>query len=899
MEVYDYAHEKAKKKIKGKIIIAATILLVLIAAVIALSIYLEVLQLDEIGNLSSIYLRNLTYQVISFLAAFIIIFCVVSAVNVFIGRNLHKYCEERGLEHKKFPSLLIALVIALIGALIAKNVFYLKALSYFNWSKFGTIDPIFHKDIGYYIFQRPFLMSLYNFFSGLWIFIIIYTALCYIVVLAAYNTTLSLEELKVKSIIRHNLLNIALFFLIKAFSYKFMQEGILYSTVVNWKGASYIDVHVWKLYYTIAPFLLLLIVAGALFSLWKDRVKRAAFIIAIFPVIWLITALASVAVQELYVAPNVLNLESKYIQNNIAMTRKSFGLDKISTYQFANLEKLTPDIINSNIDTKNNIRVIDYNSTLLSDIQLQSNTQFYSFKDGDIINYNVNGKETPVFITAREIDKSRIQDQSYINMTYKYTHGYGVVINPINYLSSSGQPGFILSDLRLKSVDPKLKLSEPRIYYGENTNDYVIVNANGLDEIDYDGTSATRYKGQGGITLNGINRLLFTLRLGDIQLITSGYASNARLLINREIISRAQKAVPFLTVDRDPYVILTSDGRLKWVLDAYTTSELYPNAQSYGTVNYIRNSVKIVIDAYDGKVKYYVIDKEDPIIKTYSRIYPGIFSEDPLPADIKAHMRYPELLFSIQTEMLKAYHVQPQEVSTFYEQQDRWDVAKYSQDKSSETLAEIEPYYNMIKLPEEIGKGEELVLMRPFTPSGGQKHNMVSWLAVRNSSENYGQMILFRFPKYTNIFGPNQVEVKINQIDSVSKDMTLWGQSGSTVYKGNLLVIPIKNSILYVEPIYIKAQTESSIPEVREIVVGYQDGDEFRYGIGTNLDKALSSLFGTTVTTAATTQTTVTEAKTADKKLLEDIMSKYDELKKQIDDLGSLINKLQGTTGGQ
>ncbi|NTV89794.1 MAG: COG1615 family transporter, partial [Clostridiales bacterium] len=333
------------------------------------------------------------------------------------------------------------------------------------------------------------------------------------------------------------------------------------------------------------------------------------------------------------------------------------------------------------------------------------------------------------------------------------------------------------------------------------------------------------------------------------------------LLLNREIVSRAQKAVPFLTVDSDPYIILTDDGRLKWILDAYTTTNAYPYAQTWGSVNYIRNSVKIVIDAYDGKVQYYIIDQTDPIISAYDKIYPGLFIKEPLPEQISKHLRYPELLFKIQTEMMKRYHILPEKVSYFYSQQDKWDIAKYASSTDSSSVSEIEPYYNMIKLPGGLGEKEELILMRPFTPAGELKNNMVSWLAVRNSSENYGELILFNFPKNTNIFGPNQIEVKINQIDKISTDMTLWGQSGSDVYKGNLLVIPIENSILYVEPIYIKSSGASSIPEVREIVVGYQSGEDFRYGIGTNLDKALDDLFsgqssGTEATSGAATEET-------------------------------------------
>jgi len=901
--IYDYYKEKNKKGIKFKLLIIIAVIAIIIAAVLGGSIYLEIIQLDEIGSLlSSVFIKNLLYKVLFSVISFIIIFILISLTNTFAKKNIKEFFKEKNLEahenrfiDRKLPGLIITIIISLIGAFTTKEFFYLKALSFFNSMPFGTKDPLFARDIGYYIFERPFLMSIYEFFSTLWLIIIIYTVIFYLIMLFITFSNVTLQDLKFKAIVRHNLINIAVFFAIKAFSYKFMKEGILYSGAVGVTGAGYADYNVWLKYYTIAPVLLILIVIAAFIFISKAKLKKAAVAIAVFPAVWLLTTIISFVVQSFIVSPNEFNLESRFLKYNIEQTRKAYDIDNIANYEFSDMVELTPEIINRNFETKNNIRIVDYQSTLVSDIQLQSNTNFYTFNDGDIINYVINGKETPVFITAREVDKNRLPDKTYLNTTYKYTHGYGVVMNPINRLTKEGQIDFIVSGLRLKSADKNIIINEPRIYYGELTKDYVIVNAaNNLDEIDYDGNDVTRYNGNGGIKLNALNRLLFSLKYADFNMLISGYAGGSTLLPNREIVSRAQRAVPFLTVDKDPYIILTGDGRLKWVLDAYTSSSYYPYSQNYGSINYIRNSVKIVIDAYDGKVKYYIIDKDDPIIKAYSKIYPGIFSEDPVPDDVAAHMRYPEMLFKIQTEIMKRYHLKPESVSEFYTKQDLWDIAKYPGDKDSNNVRDIDPYYNMIKLPGGVGEKEELVLMRPFTPSGELKHNMVSWLAVRNSNENYGEMILFNFPKNTNIFGPYQVEVKINQIDKVSKDMTLWGQSGSDVYKGSLLVIPIENSILYVEPIYIRAAGTSSIPEVREIIVGYQSGDEFKYGIGTNLDAALNDLFAGVVPLPVTSAQPAEQREEAvENKVISDILSKYDELKKQLEELGELIQELK------
>ena len=479
-------------------------------------------------------------------------------------------------------------------------------------------------------------------------------------------------------------------------------------------------------------------------------------------------------------------------------------------------------------------------------------------------------------------------------------------MNPINRISPKGQVEFIMSGLDNVSADPSLKIGRPEIYYGELTKDHVITQAKDLDEITYDGSQTTSYTGTGGIKLDFFKKLLFSIKYGDFKMFISGYTNDAKLLLNREIVNRARMALPFLTIDDDPYILPTSDGNLKWVIDAYTTTNKFPNAQYYGNINYIRNSVKIVVDAYDGKVECYIIDKTDPIINTLSRIYPEAFSQNELPPEIAAHTRYPETLFIIQTEMLKRYHILPDKVNDFYSQHDLWDIAQHPVNRNSSELQDIEPFYNMIKLPDELGDKAELILMRPFTPYGDQKHNMVSWLAVRNSSENYGEMILFNFPKSTNIFGPNQVEVKINQIDKISEDMTLWGQSND-VYKGNLLVIPIENSVLYVEPIYLKARNTSASPEVKEIVVGYQSKDEFLYGIGTTLDKALADLFSGVVAVPHSGGTDQKDnndgtagdngkdvaAPPIDNNKVDEILSKYDELKKQLDELGKLIEGLK------
>jgi len=947
--IYDYYKEKGKPKAKGKIAILVIAVVAIIAAFIGSSIYMELIQLKELNqqaDYTTVFTKNLLYKVVFFFASFIIISLFVYISNIMIIKNLKKYFINNSLEPRKLINAPVALIIGLIGAFFTKEFFFNKALLFLNTIdtiKFNRVDPQFGQDIGYYMFQRPFYMSLLDFISNLWLFVVIYSVAYYVMVLlAALNGSLDFKNFKDKVILRHNLINIAIFFVLKSISYKFQREELLFSsfTSTGISGAGYTSTNIWIKFYTIAPIFVLAIVLISAFFMWKGKLKKAAISIAVYPVIFILLSIASGLIQTVFVKPNEFEYEKDFLKSNMIETRAAYGLDKIKPYDFATIEDLTPATVEKNRNTIDNIRVVDYIPTLDSNRQLQSNTNFYTFNTGDILNYTVNGKEIPVLISAREINSAYLQNQNFVNKTFKYTHGYGVVVNPINKLTTQGQVEFLLSGLKMDTVDKTaLNITEPRIYYGELTNNFVIVSpkeAGKAAEIDYDGSKETNFEAKDAkkIKLNLLNRVLFAAKYMDANLlVSSNISSDSEILLNRNVVERAQKGVPFLKVDSDPALTITSDGRLIWVLDAYTTSNNYPYAQTFYSQNndadlqalngmsYIRNAVKITVDAYDGTVKYYIIDKDDPIIQAYKKVYPQIFSEEPLPEDIATHMRYPETLYKVQTEVIKKYHLDPEDakhpenISTFYTNQDAWSIAKYPDQNSAGGVKEIDSYYNMIKLPGTLGTKEELILMRPFTPSG-DKHNMVSWLAARNSKENYGEMILFNFPKTTNITGPDQVEVNINQISEISEKMTLWGQSGSEVFKGSLLVIPIENSVLYVEPIYIKSKSASSIPQVKKIVVGYQQGTDFKHGIGDNLDAALSDLFNGTIKPTDNKQPTVDqvsgEVKTPDVKTpsevttpptdnttqldsakLDELQKKLDALMKQSQEINDLLKSLR------
>lgn len=875
---------------------------VVILAVAADRIYLRILELEEIGGLSSIYIKNMLWKIGIGAATGLIAFGAVLIQNIFIKRNLKKYFIKNDKVPGKFYNWIPALATGIIFAVTANSNMYLNAMKYFNGNNFGIVDPLFSNDVGYYLFSRPFLMNLVNYFQGLVIFLIIYAVVYYIAGMFMAFANLRLGDFKYQPIMIHLLSTTALFLAVRFPIYKFKAESILFGNVVDSTGAGYVDVNIWLKYYRIIPYVLVAIVVTAIFFLIKKKYKLTIISLGIFPAAFLITAVIALAVQGLVVDPNEKDKESEYLIHNIAMTREAYDLVDIREMDIDNTETLTPAMVEGNTETIENIRVLDYQSAIRTNTQIQSNTLFYTFIDGDIVNYNLDGVERPVFISARELAPNQLPDDSYINKTYRFTHGYGVVINPLNDTNSQGQIEFILSGLDHESEFSNLKVTRPELYYSELNYNHVVVDANSSEdiEINYDGNMETRYAGEGGIKLNWLNRILYAAKYGDVNLITSSYAKDATLLPNRQIVERAQLGVPFLTIDEDPYILLTDEGQLVWVLDAYTTADSFPYAQFNDGLNYIRNSVKVVIDAYDGKATYYVIDKEDPVIKTYDAIYPGILSHEPLPDFVQEHMKYPENLFELQTEMLKKYHLDTDDVDVFYSQQDLWDIAKYPADKSAGSTVDIDSYYVTLKLPG-VADETELVLIRPFTPQSEQRHNMVAWLNVRNSIENYGELILYKYPKNTNLLGPNQIEVKINQIDSISKNMTLWGQSGSDVYKGSLLVIPIENSVLYVEPIYIEAAGTASIPEVRQIVTGYQIGDQFIYGIGSNVQEALVNMFDSLDYEPPVTEPTEPgepvepgDGTGVEQEQLDEIKEKVDELKQYIEELEELINSILG-----
>ena len=626
-----------------------------------------------------------------------------------------------------------------------------------------------------------------------------------------------------------------LFFLMVGMNFFLKQYDLLFGSTGAVYGAGFTDVKVTLWVYRIIMGLSVLAAVGFAIGITKKKFKPAV----IAPVAMLIVGAVGVGgalvVQNLVVTPDEINKESKYLERNIEYTQSAYGLNDVDMKGFEANQNLTSKDIANNADTISNIRINDYAPAKTFYNQTQSIRQYYTFNDVDVDRYMINGEYTQTFLSAREIDEEKISD-TWLNKHLKYTHGYGVTLSRVDKITASGQPDMLIDSIPPVSRVDEVDIKQPEIYFGELTSNYALVNTS-EDEFDYpDGNSNkyARYKGTAGIKLNPINRLMFAIREHSLKTLVSGnIKSDSRILINRKITDRVQEIMPYLSYDKDPYMV-TENGKLYWIIDAYTHTNNYPYSESYNDetkTNYIRNSVKVVIDAYNGTTDYYIVDDTDPIAQTFKKIYPDLFKDgDKMPQEIRAHIRYPSMLLDIQASVYQRYHMN--DVKVFYQNEDLWQI--YSEIYGTKEQ-EMTPNYYIMKLPGE--NGAEFVNSIPFTPK--DKKNLTGLLVARNDGDNYGKLVLYQMPKSKIVYGPMQVEAQIDQNTEISKEFSLWSSAGSSYSRGNMFVVPIEDSLLYIEPVYLEA-TNSSIPEVKRVIVAY--GDQIAYEA--TLADALNSLFG-------------------------------------------------------
>lgn len=708
------------------------------------------------------------------------------------------------------------------------------ALRFIRQTPYGQSDPLYGKDIGFYLFSLPAYVALKN-----WMLLTL--GLSALVAGAAYwaHGDLTLDKHRSASpwVIAHGSALLALFFAVKAWSFWLDRFLLLYNDNTVVVGAAYTDIHVEL------PVLWALVglATAAAFASWANMWVRsyklpAAGAVLIFGGSFVLALAFPALFERLYVKPNELQLETPYVQRNIALTREAYNLRQITVKPFPAEQGLTFQSLQDNRATIDNIRLWDWQPLINTYAQLQEIRTYYKFRDVDVDRYDISGSYQQVMLSARELEPARLPPnaQTWVNLHLLFTHGTGVVMSPVTRKSAEGLPILYLQDIPPVAFGgPTLR--EPRIYFGQGADSYVIVKGS-IPEFDYpkgkDNVYAT-YKGVDGVAISGMaRRTLFAWYFNDPNILLTSYiTSESRILFRRSIQNRVRTIAPFLRLDHDPYVVI-SDGRLFWMQDAYTTSEWFPYAEPLpgGGANYIRNSVKIVIDAYNGSVDFYVADPADPVVATYRRIFPGLFKPfAAMPADLQKHVRYPEDLFLIQAQLYRAYHMDAPEV--FYNREDLWQFPRRPTDVDG---AEMDPYYIIMRLPGETRA--EFFLMLPMVPS--QRQNMIAWLAARCDPPDYGKLIVYEFPKDKLVYGPFQIEARINQNTEISQQISLWNQMGSRVIRGNLLVVPIENSLLYVSPLYLRAET-GQLPELKRVIAAYGD----RVVMEETLAEALAALF--------------------------------------------------------
>ena len=596
-------------------------------------------------------------------------------------------------------------------------------------------------------------------------------------------------------------------------------------------GASYTDVAL-----RVPTFWTLVVVGllGAGLSTMTAFTSRNVWIIAAVGLYALVTVggnVAALGLQRLVVTPDELRRETPYLEHNIVGTRQAFGLDLLDARELSGDATLTLADIENNTDTINNIRLWDHEPLLDTFSQIQEIRTYYDFVSVDNDRYFIDGEYRQIMLSSRELNSNSLPNPTWINQKLQYTHGFGVAMGPVNQVTEEGLPVLFIQDLPpTSSVD--VTVDQPSIYFGELSNDYVIVNTD-TEEFHYpegDENVSTVYDGTGGVEISSLlRRVWFAARFRSIDILLSNQINHAtsRILYHRNIVDRVTTIAPFLRYDADPYLVI-SDGRLVWILDAYTISDQYPYAARAITgVNYIRNAVKIVVDAYDGVTTFYLADAEDPIVRTLQAIFPEFLRPlDEMSDDLRRHLRYPEGLFSLQTGIYSTYHMTDPLV--FYNREDQWDVPVVDGEQ-------MQPYYTIMRLPGE--PRAEFIQMLPFTPLG--KNNLAAWMVARSDGDQYGKMLVFQFPKQKVIFGPNQIVARINQDQVISPQLTLWNQQGSEVIQGTLLVIPIEEALLYIRPLYLRA-SGGRIPELKQVIVAYQN----QIVMEATLDQALGRLFG-------------------------------------------------------
>lgn len=839
-----------RKKSKARMYIV--LLFILVVAIVGYVIYrgeyLEILEMGE--EYISIFWQNVNYSAITFGINFLVLFIIIYMNNNRIKKALKQFFETEKKEMPKLPNKSLAFIISVIVSAVTTELILNQYMLFANSTSFEITDPVFGYDIGYFMFQKPFIETILMYVMLLIVGLTIYTVIYYIAVFNICFDGVDRETLKKSKLLKQLFANIkilaivlAVFVFIKTQDIGFgrflnLQEDTTYS--IYGAGVTDVTIKLWG--YRILPIIIILSVFMAIKAFNDGKTKKVVAWVLVVPIYIIVLIIVMALFQAIFITPNELDREEENIQNNINYTKEAYGINaEVFTIENGG-ETITEDTLREMDETINNIVIVD-DETVLKDLNaVQTEKGYYTYDTAKIASYRVNGQQQLVYVSPREISNT---NSTYNNQTYEYTHGYGIVVTSATSTDTNGnllklQKNFNTSDTDVVTV------TEPRIYFGLQTNNNVVTNSKNRKEFDYPASSTTNaenvYDGEAGLSLNFIDRFILGIKEGDLNLAFSANVnSNSKILTNRNIIERAKTLMPYLLYDENPYMVASDNGELIWVLDAYTTSNNYPYSQKTTIqldtlnkleLNYIRNSVKVLINAYDGTIKFYITDRTDPIAIAYEKIYPDLFTDEQISSDVSSQFIYPEFLYNIQSEIAKRYHdVQP---DVLYRGDDVWDVATHNTGRvSTNTGTDIEPYYTMVKTID--SQESKLGLVLPYTPDG--KQNLISYM-VGTYDGGTPKLTIYKFEADSNILGPMQLDTQIEQDEEISAELEALNVTGTRITK-NMIIVPLDNTLLYVEPVYQQYINESdSVPILKKVIVASGS----KLAIGDNITEALRNL---------------------------------------------------------
>lgn len=838
---------KKKKRLRTKLVLLFLVLTIIIGYIAFRGSYLETLEIGE--KYLNVYWNNIKYKTATFVIEFVVLFIATMLGTKGIKKGLKAFFEDEKKDMPKLPGKSIAFIVSLIVSALTLNTISEKIVLVFNSASFGLTDPIFKLDIGYYIFQKPFIQLIIFSLIAIAIGLAIYTAIYYIIVFNKYFDGIDRKTLKhsklIKQLLRYlRIATVGLALLIILNTQNVLFEKLLtlddkQSTALY--GAGMTDVFIKIAGYIILSIVVVISVFRAIRYFLKKDTKSVIKSLAIVPGYLVCLFVVLFGFQLIFVSPNELEKEKAYIENNIEATKNAYGLN-INEQEINNLETISIDQIKNNQNVLDNIAIVDEDITLSTLTDKQSKLQYYTYLNSKMNLYKINGKEKLVYLSARELSSINSSSNS---KTYGYTHGFGTVVTSASSMDETGNIEYIQKEF--DGSDEKINVTEPRIYYGTQTKQTIITNSKSKKEFDYpisDTENAENsYEGKGGIKLGFFDRLILGIYKRDLKIVFSSEISkDSKILINRNITERAKKILPEIMYDEEPYQVITNDGKTVWVLDGYTTSTAYPYSQSSiievkgykQRINYIRNSVKVIIDCYDGTIKFYITDRTDPIIMAYRNLYPELFEniDESIPRDIAEHITYSKFLYNIQARVIERYHNVKTDV--LYRSNDVWAPATHVAGKTLTTTGtEIEPYYTMVKTID--SEKEELGLVLPYTIT--EKQSLTSYLVGTIDENGKNVLKIYKFADDSNVLGTMQLDTQIEQNSEISAELKALSVSGTKIIR-NIVVVPIDNTLLYVEPIYQVMLNESEVPVLKKIIVASGN----KVAIGNNLTETIENL---------------------------------------------------------